>query len=101
MRAVPAASRRGNPLISPFPTGASMTQRRSIGWRSLLAGSILAAGVAGATAASASAAVTATFSNGALTVIGDSLDNNLTVSRDAAGKILVNGGAVAVIGGTP
>ena len=32
---------------------------------------------------------------------GDSLDNNVTTSRDAAGKILVNGGAVTVIGGTP
>ena len=38
---------------------------------------------------------------GVLTVFGDNLDNNITVSRDAAGKILVNGGAVAVLGGTP
>ena len=29
------------------------------------------------------------------------LDNTITVSRDAAGTILVNGGAVAVQGGTP
>jgi len=51
----------------------------------------------------ASAAVTATFTPGAgtITVFGDSLDNNITVSRDAAGTILVNGGAVPVIGGTP
>src|SRR5688500_16165109 len=48
-------------------------------------------------------AVTATFtpSAGLLTVFGDSLDNNITVSRNAAGNILVNGGAVAVLGGTP
>src|SRR5262249_38941629 len=46
-------------------------------------------------------AITATFSNGILTVLGDSLDNTITISRDAAGTILVNGGAVAVTGGTP
>jgi Ca2+-binding RTX toxin-like protein len=69
--------------------------------RRLVAGSVIAAGVAAATAVPASAAVTATFSAGVLTVNGDSLDNTITVSRDAAGKILVNGGAVTVIGGTP
>src|SRR5262245_12957378 len=46
-------------------------------------------------------AVTSTFSNGELNVIGDSLDNNTAVSRDAAGLILVNGGAVATSGGIP
>src|SRR4051794_23302766 len=48
-------------------------------------------------------AVVATFSPGAglLTVFGDALDNTMTISRDAAGKVLVNGGAVNVIGGTP
>src|SRR5690242_20104891 len=47
-------------------------------------------------------AVTASFlpSAGILTVLGDSLDNTITVSRDAAGTILVNGGAVPVAGGT-
>jgi Ca2+-binding RTX toxin-like protein len=44
-------------------------------------------------------AVTASFASGILTVFGDSLDNTVTISRDAAGKILVNGGAVAVKGG--
>ena len=39
--------------------------------------------------------------NGQLSVLGDALDNNVTVSRDAAGTILVNGGAVPVLGGTP
>ena len=46
-------------------------------------------------------AVTSTFNSGQLSVIGDALDNSTTVSRDAAGAILVNGGAVATTGGTP
>src|SRR5215203_3570176 len=48
-------------------------------------------------------AVTSTFtpSAGILSTLGDSLNNNITVSRDAAGKLLVNGGAVVVAGGTP
>jgi Ca2+-binding RTX toxin-like protein len=45
-------------------------------------------------------AVTAFFSAGVLSVFGDSLDNSIAVSRDAAGKLLVNGGAVSVKGGT-
>ena len=69
--------------------------------RRLLAGTVLAAGAIAASSAPAHAAVAATFSNGVLTVTGDSLDNNVTVSRNAAGTILVNGGAVAVVGGTP
>jgi Ca2+-binding RTX toxin-like protein len=69
--------------------------------RRLLAGTVLAAGALAATTASASAAVTATFSGGVLTATGDNLDNNLTISRNAAGQILINGGAVQVIGGTP
>jgi len=48
-------------------------------------------------------AVVASFNPGAglLTVFGDNLDNNIAVSRNAAGALLVNGGAVAVQGGTP
>src|SRR3982751_2481311 len=48
-------------------------------------------------------ATTASFSpdSGVLTLIADALDNNLTVSRDAAGKLLANGGAVQIQGGTP
>ena len=38
---------------------------------------------------------------GTLTTFGDALDNVITVSRDVAGKLLVNGGAVSVLGGTP
>ena len=56
----------------------------------------------GVVAEQAQAAVTASFlANGTLSVFGDSLDNTIIISRDAAGKILVNGGAVAVQGGTP
>jgi hypothetical protein len=48
-------------------------------------------------------AVTATFSaaGAVLRVIGDAQDNTVVVSRDAAGTILVNNGAVAIQGGTP
>src|SRR5690348_8131718 len=38
---------------------------------------------------------------GVLDVFGDSANNSIVVSRDAAGNILVNGGAVKVLGGTP
>ena len=46
---------------------------------------------------------TASFSatTGVLSVFGDAQANTLVVSRDAAGKLLVNGGAVSVLGGTP
>jgi Ca2+-binding RTX toxin-like protein len=46
-------------------------------------------------------AVLGTFSGGILTTFGDSLDNNVQLSRNAAGQILINGGAVPVTGGTP
>src|SRR4051812_9056818 len=48
-------------------------------------------------------AITATFVPQAhlLTVLGDSANNTITISRDAAGTILVNGGAVRISGGTP
>jgi Ca2+-binding RTX toxin-like protein len=47
-------------------------------------------------------AITASFApdSGVLTIIGDNLDNTITVSRNAAGNILINGGAVAIVGGT-
>jgi Ca2+-binding RTX toxin-like protein len=45
--------------------------------------------------------VTAVFSAGVLTVVGDNQDNNIVVSRDTAGHIFVDGGAVAVRGGAP
>jgi Ca2+-binding RTX toxin-like protein len=47
-------------------------------------------------------AVTATFSpaTGVLTVTGDAVDNTIIVSRNAAGLLLVNLGAVPITGGT-
>src|SRR5262245_46831651 len=47
--------------------------------------------------------VTASFAvgSGVLSVFGDNLDNTIVVSRDAAGRVLVNGGAVSIVGGTP
>src|SRR3954449_563972 len=69
--------------------------------RKLLAGAVLAACAFTGASASANAAVTAVFSSPTLTVTGDSLANSIVLSRDAAGKLLINGGAVSVIGGTP
>jgi Ca2+-binding RTX toxin-like protein len=73
-------------------------------WRRAARG-LLAAIAAGAgalfAASPASAATTATFGAGVLTVFGDDTNNSIVISRDAAGNILVNDGAVAVTGGTP
>ncbi len=38
---------------------------------------------------------------GLLSVFGDGDDNSITASRDSAGNILINGGAVGILGGTP
>jgi Ca2+-binding RTX toxin-like protein len=46
-------------------------------------------------------AVSASFSTGILSITGDNLDNTIEVSRNAAGQIFVNGGAVTISGGTP
>ncbi len=48
-------------------------------------------------------AVTAMFNplQGVLSIFGDAANNTIAVSRNAAGHILVNGGAVLVRGGTP
>lgn len=71
--------------------------------RHVLAGTALTAGLLAGTAGTANAAVLSTFSpgTGQLTVFGDSVDNSIELSRNAAGTILVNGGAVQVVGGTP
>jgi Ca2+-binding RTX toxin-like protein len=47
--------------------------------------------------------VTASFtsSTGILSVLGDQLNNNIVISRDTPGHILVNGGAVSILGGAP
>jgi Ca2+-binding RTX toxin-like protein len=81
-----------------------MNTRRDHAWRrarGLLASTVLTAGVIAGAAVPASAATSATFGNGVLTVLADSADNSIVISRDAAGRILVNGGAIAVVGGTP
>ena len=48
-------------------------------------------------------ATTSIFSpiTGQLTEFGDAQGNTIVTSRDAAGRILVNGGAVQTVGGTP
>ena len=62
-------------------------------------------GAADSAAASISLTVQAVndaqFSAGILTEFGDNLDNTIETSRNAAGDILVNGGAVPVQGSTP
>ena len=45
-------------------------------------------------------AITATLSSAMLTEIGDAGDNTMVTSRDEAGRLLVNSGAVPVAGGT-
>ncbi len=46
-------------------------------------------------------AITAVFSGPVLSVFGDNQGNTIEVSRDVAGKIQVNGGAVTILGGVP
>ena len=48
-------------------------------------------------------AINASFTrgDGVLSVFDDNLDNTIVASRDAAGNILINGGAVAITGGQP
>jgi Ca2+-binding RTX toxin-like protein len=60
-----------------------------------LGAALVAPGAAGA------ASVTAAFSQGVLSVTGTGDDNTITISRNAAGKILVNDGAVSIKGGSP
>ena len=59
------------------------------------------AAAASPTAAAAVGNATAFFASGVLTVIGDGQDNTIAISRDASGRILINGGAVPIAGGTP
>jgi Ca2+-binding RTX toxin-like protein len=48
-------------------------------------------------------ATTSSFSpaTGQLTIIGDATGNSIVTSRDAAGRILINGGSVTPVGGVP
>ena len=73
--------------------------RRKVG--PLLATAAITGGSMLVAAGTADAATVAVFSGGALTVTGDNLNNTITISRNAAGNILVNGGAIAVNGGNP
>jgi Ca2+-binding RTX toxin-like protein len=75
----------------------SRRDRRRASRRSLAARSLGLESLEGRTTPT----IFATFSPtvGVLTVFGDALDNTITVSRDAAGTLLVNGGAVAIVGG--
>ncbi len=45
-------------------------------------------------------AINATFTQGVLSVLGDAGANAVTISRNAAGTILINGGSVPILGGT-
>jgi hypothetical protein len=80
-----------------------MKEARNSDWgratRRLLGGAVLGAAAIVAASPPASAATTATFSSGVLSVSGDAANNSIVISRNAAGRILVNDGAVAVIGG--
>ena len=88
-----------------------MATRRN-GGRRRKAGSLIIGGLAsasamglaigtGAGAAHAAANPTAIFTLGVLTVVGSGQDDTVVVSRDAAGAILLNGGAIPILGGTP
>jgi Ca2+-binding RTX toxin-like protein len=55
----------------------------------------------GAGSAHAAGGPTAVFTLGVLTVVGDGQDNAIVISRDPAGTIVVNGGAIPIGGGTP
>src|SRR5688572_17224163 len=46
-------------------------------------------------------AISGYYSHGIVSLIADADASNLTVSRNAAGTILVNGGAVGISGGVP
>jgi Ca2+-binding RTX toxin-like protein len=45
--------------------------------------------------------VVAAFAFGTLNIIGDNQNNTIAISRDAAGQLLVNGGAISISGGRP
>jgi Ca2+-binding RTX toxin-like protein len=69
--------------------------------RSVVVGGAVGTGVILGLSQPAGAATTATFASGVLSVVGDSGPNTIEISRDGTGLILVNGGAMAVTGGTP
>jgi Ca2+-binding RTX toxin-like protein len=100
--------------MAATPTGEIMStskdnkRRRKTGRLFMSAATMMGAGTmtlgtlaSGIAAAQAGPPVSASFILGVLTVVGDTQDNSIVISRDAAGRILVNGGAVVVKGGTP
>ena len=58
------------------------------------AGTIAGSGLPAAAAPAAPANISASFDSGVLTVVGDPLSNTIVISRDAAGNLRVNAGAV-------
>jgi Ca2+-binding RTX toxin-like protein len=87
----------------PRADGAAHSRARRALPARLLTGLTAAAALSLGLTAPASAAVIASFSaqTGMLSVFGDAQDNTITISRNTAGLILVNGGAVAIAGGAP
>jgi Ca2+-binding RTX toxin-like protein len=84
------------------------SRRRNTGRLFMSAATMMGAGTmtlstlsTGTAAAKSGPPVSASFILGVLTVVGDAQDNSIAVSRDAAGRILVNGGSVVVRFGTP
>ena len=86
--------------MAPHRKHSPKDRRRTV--RRVVAGTALAAGALAGTSTPAQAATTAFFSaGGVLTVNGDARANTIAIGRDAAGNILVDGGAVLPLGGTP
>ena len=65
----------------------------------LVVATLATTGVGLAMASPAEAATNANWSKGILTISGDNAANTIVVSRDAAGHLKVNGGAVKIRGG--
>jgi Ca2+-binding RTX toxin-like protein len=79
----------------------STLSKSMIGFAGLKAVSAALSAPASAEAAATSVAGLFFSGTGTLLVTGDRLGNTIEASRDAAGKILLNGGALPVLGGTP
>jgi Ca2+-binding RTX toxin-like protein len=93
--------RPGSPAAHPPATGSSRAGVPLPSARRVLTGTVIGAAAISVASMPATAATTATFASGVLTVTGDSAANTITISRNAAGTILVNGGAIRVLGGSP
>src|SRR5262245_30623968 len=80
---------------------APRSARRARNLGSVLVAAALSMGLAAPALAQATPSVSASFNAGVLTVTGDGADNTISISRNGRGVIEVNGGTVAVGGGTP